>query len=93
MGDKDKKIERVKAILANHNIIMNVVVCGCCGSPEVTFIHEGEIIFDGEENVNIRMISYDDLDALVVGQQSIEGNGGAAASGRKGAAQLIASGL
>ena len=38
--------ERMIAILESHGIEMEVVGCGCCGSPEVTFAYRGESILD-----------------------------------------------
>ena len=38
--------ERMIAILESHGIEMEVVGCGCCGSPEVTFKYRNESILD-----------------------------------------------
>ena len=39
-------LDRVKAILKSHDILMDVDGCGCCGSPSVIMKYKGETIID-----------------------------------------------
>jgi hypothetical protein len=56
--DEEKKaaITKVKDILASYGIDMEVGACGCCRSPWVTFIHNGETILDDETGCNFNMV-------------------------------------
>lgn len=44
----EENIERVKAILAEAGIKIDVGACGCCGSPWIKFEYKGEMILDSE---------------------------------------------
>jgi hypothetical protein len=55
MEEKEKKIERVKEILREHDIKIDVGGCGCCGSPFFSFEYKGEKIIDDEDYCNIDM--------------------------------------
>jgi len=41
--------ERMIEILKSHGIEMEVEGCGCCGSPCVTFVYNGETIVDDSD--------------------------------------------
>lgn len=49
-------LEKVKEILASHDIRMNFESCGCCEGPVLTFEYKGKIIVEGAELANIVMI-------------------------------------
>ena len=53
--EKEENIAKVKAILKENNIEMDIGGCGCCDSPWVTFKHNGEEILD-EDDCNFTMI-------------------------------------
>lgn len=39
-----EQIERIKKILDEHEIKMEIFGCGCCSSPNFSFIYKGEEI-------------------------------------------------
>lgn len=53
--EKEENMEKMKAILKEHGIEMDIGGCGCCGSPLVGFKYKGEIIFDYDD-CNFTMI-------------------------------------
>ena len=46
MSDKD----RVRAILADLGIEIEIGGCGCCRSPWFTFVYKGEVIVNNEDD-------------------------------------------
>lgn len=48
-------IERIKKILASHNISMSVNGCGCCGSPWVSFKYKNEVLLRDADWVCFQM--------------------------------------
>ena len=44
--NKQEQIDKMKQILKENGIEMQVGGCGCCGSPWVTFNYKGEEIID-----------------------------------------------
>ena len=42
-------MEKVKRILENAGIKMDIGGCGCCGSPWIKMTYKGELIFNGDE--------------------------------------------
>lgn len=44
--NKQEQIEKMKQILKENGIEMQVGGCGCCGSPWITFNYKGEEIID-----------------------------------------------
>lgn len=48
--NKQEQIEKMKKILKENGIEMQVSGCGCCGSPWVTFKYKGEEIIDDERD-------------------------------------------
>ena len=57
--DKEAIKEKVKEILLSHGIKMTIGGCGCCGSPWVSFVYNGQTICDDCENFRITMINND----------------------------------
>lgn len=49
---EEDKVEIVSKILKGYGIEMAVDGCGCCGSPSVTFIWNGIIILNSEDDFN-----------------------------------------
>ncbi len=49
-----ENIQRVKDILNEHGITLQVDGCGCCGSPSVYFKYKDEVIIN-DSNVYIDM--------------------------------------
>lgn len=56
---RDEKLERIRGILAEHGIRINLSGCGCCESPDFTFEYRGERIIESESGFFFTMI--DDL--------------------------------
>lgn len=48
--------QQVMDILAEHGIKMNVTGCGCCGSPTVSFEHDGKLVVDEEDQFGFEMM-------------------------------------
>lgn len=48
-AERQAKLDAVKNALRDAGIEMSVGACGCCSSPWVTFIHDGEVILEDEE--------------------------------------------
>jgi hypothetical protein len=43
---KDAALNEVVRILKSHGIEMSVGACGCCDSPWVKFVYNGELVID-----------------------------------------------
>jgi hypothetical protein len=43
--EQEERKQRMIEILKSHGISMDVWGCGCCGSPDVTFTYNGEVIY------------------------------------------------
>ena len=52
MNKREEILERIKTVLLENNIRMNVGGCGCCGSPWISFEYKGEIITPELDCVN-----------------------------------------
>ncbi len=50
---RKEKCDRVEAILSSIGAELIINGCGCCGSPIVSFKHNGEVILDDESDVCI----------------------------------------
>ena len=53
---RERMIDLMKLTLQQYNIEMTIQGCGCCGSPTVSFMHDGDYILKDEDNVTIDMI-------------------------------------
>ena len=49
--------EKMKEILESLGIELEILGCGCCGSPNVTFKYKGETIVNDESHFNFDNIS------------------------------------
>ena len=46
---KSKPTAIMRRILDQYGIKLSIRGCGCCGSPTVSFEHNGEVILDDED--------------------------------------------
>lgn len=44
--ERETAINRMISILKEYHIGMRVEGCGCCDSPGVTFVYDGDVIVD-----------------------------------------------
>jgi hypothetical protein len=50
--ERNQRKQRMIDILKSHGIEMSVWSCGCCSSPYVSFLYNGEKIFDDEDSAS-----------------------------------------
>lgn len=53
-------VEKMKEILKEHGIKIEIDGCGCCGSPWVSFEYKGERIIENEYDFHINMFKSKD---------------------------------
>ncbi len=50
---KRLRVKSIKAILLAKGVELSVSGCGCCGSPSVTLVVDGERLVDDEDSFTI----------------------------------------